>query len=41
MQNGIDLGTLLARHLSSIMNDVLAQIMIVPNGDVKNEITRP
>jgi hypothetical protein len=40
-QHDVDLGAYLGRRLSSSLHDVLALLIIVPNGDVEGETARP
>ena len=39
--HNIDLGAYLGRRLSSSLLDVLAHLIIVPNGDIEGETARP
>jgi hypothetical protein len=39
--HGIELGTYLGHRLSSNLDDLLAYLIIVPNGDVEGETARP
>jgi hypothetical protein len=38
---GVELDTNLGHRLSSNLDDLLAHLIIVPNGDVEGEIARP
>ena len=40
-QHGIDLGAYLGRRPSSSLHDILAHLIIIPNGDVEGETARP